>query len=151
MVMEQSYPPHISKVVENELEKLKVNVIRKARVTNTAITSTGQTETTLENGDTLIADLFLPTFGLVPNSQFLPQKFLNEKGEVVVDEYFRVKGATAIYALGDVADIERSAWVYTVPQAEHLARNLDLILSSKEPLPYKSPKGRPEISRGIIS
>lgn len=140
----------MSKIVENELKKLKVKIIRKARVTNTAVTSSGQTEATLESGEKVIADLFLPTFGLAPNSMFLPQKFLNEKGEVVVDEYFRVKGATAIYASGDVADIERSAWVYTIPQSEHLAKNLDLILKGKEPLPYKSPKGTPEISCGII-
>lgn len=149
--MEQSYPPHISKIVENELQKLKVKIIRNARVTSTALTSSGETEATLESGEKVTADLFLPTFGLTPNSMFLPQKYLNKKGEVVVDEYFRVKGATAIYASGDVADIERSAWVYTIPQSEHLAKNLDLILNGKEALPYKSPKGTPGISCGNIT
>ena len=109
--MEQSYPPYISKIVENELEKLRVKIVRNARVTNTSLTSSGQTEVTLESGEKVTTDLFLPTFGVIPNSTFLPRKFPNEKGEGVVDEYFRIKGATAIYASGDVVDIERSAWV----------------------------------------
>jgi hypothetical protein len=53
-----------------------------------------------------------------------------------------------MYAVGDVADIQRNAWVYTIPQAEYLAKSIGLILKGKEPLPYKSPKGKCDFSYG---
>ena len=145
VVMQQSYPPHISKVIESELEKLKVKILRSSRVAGTAMASNGQIEVTLESGEKLTTDLFLPTFGLAPNSEFLPRILLNAKGQIMVDECFRVKGATAMYAVGDVADIQRSAYIFTIPQAEHLAKNMDLVLKGKEPLIYKSPKGKGDV------
>lgn len=81
--------------------------------------------------------MYIPTFGLIPNSSFIPSKYLNSKGYIKVDEYLQVKGTKDIYAIGDVSDIELEQFIVTDKQSTALSKNLITILSNKIPVPYK--------------
>ena len=107
------------------------------RVIGSAQTSDGQQELTLSSGETLITDMYIPTFGVTPNSSYVPAKYLNAEGFVIVDEYLKVKGAEDIWAIGDISDREPPQFMPADRQAAHLAKNIVLILSSKTPLPHK--------------
>jgi NADH dehydrogenase FAD-containing subunit len=79
----------------------------------------------------------LPTAGIRSNSEFIPKALLNEKGEVKVDQFLRVKDVENIWAAGDIIDIEPSQIIYADKQANHCVKNLDLVLKGKSPVAYK--------------
>ena len=85
----------------------------------------------------MVVDLYLPTVGVLPNTDFVPRNLLTEDGDVVVDDYLRVKGAEGVWAAGDVVDIQPSQFVYMQKQAAALAKNLDLVINGREPALYK--------------
>lgn len=94
--------------------------------------------------------MYIPTFGLLPNSRYVPIKFLNAGGFVTVDEFLNVKGKgngidTAslkdVWALGDVSDLEYAQFVSCDKQSVYLAKNVILALradNNRPPLPYKA-------------
>ena len=108
-------------------------------------TPSGRQDLTLSDGDKLIADTYIPTFGLIPNSSYIPTKFLNANGSVAVDEYLKVKGAEDVWAVGDVSDVEYSQFISCDRQSVYCAKSIISILSNKTPLPYKA------ISRRMIT
>ncbi|RAK79968.1 NAD(P)/FAD-dependent oxidoreductase [Aspergillus fijiensis CBS 313.89] len=59
---------------------------------------------TLDNGETLETEVYIPTTGVLPNSAYLPREVLDEKGWVVVDEELRVQGPAVegVWAAGDL-------------------------------------------------
>ncbi|RAH43543.1 NAD(P)/FAD-dependent oxidoreductase, partial [Aspergillus brunneoviolaceus CBS 621.78] len=59
---------------------------------------------TLDNGETLETEVYIPTTGVLPNSSYLPREVLDEKGWVVVDEELRVHGPAVegVWAAGDL-------------------------------------------------
>lgn len=50
-------------------------------------------------------DLYIPTVGQTPNSQFLPAEFVDAKGYVLCDRHMRIKGHPRHYVIGDVASV----------------------------------------------
>lgn len=48
-------------------------------------------------------DLVIPTYGYTPNTDFVPKKYLDERGYIIVDDHFKVKDTTNVFALGDCA------------------------------------------------
>jgi len=106
-------PPHAVQQAENELKKLHVNILRNSKIIQTKPTTGGQTEVRLENSQSLITDLYLPTIGVVPNTDYIPKDFLTGTGHVVVDQFLRVRDADGVWAAGDVLDIQPSQIVYT--------------------------------------
>lgn len=81
--------------------------------------------------------MYIPTFGLIPNSSYIHAKFLDANGFVVVDEYLRAKGVEDVWAIGDVSAIEPAQLIHCDKQSAHLAKSLMLILNNKTPLPCK--------------
>lgn len=108
-----------------------------SRVTSSTKTSEGGHELTLSNGEKLTADLYIPTFGMSPNTSYLDGKYLNTKGYVVVDEYLKVKGAQDVWAIGDVSDREPPQFMFANNQSIHMAKNFFLLLKNEKQLPYK--------------
>ncbi|ESZ95472.1 hypothetical protein SBOR_4126 [Sclerotinia borealis F-4128] len=96
------------------------------------------TELSISNGDNILCDLYLPTIGIIPNSAYIPKKLLDGQNYVKVDQHLRVHGAEDIWAAGDIIDAQPSQHVYADKQALALAKNLDLVLRSKNPLIYKT-------------
>jgi apoptosis-inducing factor 2 len=102
----------------------------------------GKYELRLKDGSMLATDLYIPAFGVTPNSSYVPKKHLNPHGYVIVNEFQRVKGTDNVWALGDVTDLENTQLKKFMPQAAHLARNIALILDNKPPVPYKPATSR---------
>lgn len=132
-----SVPEKIAKNAEKQLVKMGVKIIHETKVTGYNVVGSGKTEVTISPGSTITTDLYLPTTGVRPNTDFLPKKFLDSSGKVQVDEYLRVKGTTNIWSAGDANDLEGQQMVYTDAQATHLSKNVDLVLRGSEAVVYK--------------
>ena len=137
-LMHDCLPVNISKVVEKELKKLHVTTTKGVKITDSKATADGKTELTLDNGETKIVDLYLPTVGNLPNTEYVPKALLDDNGYVIVDEYLRVKGADGVWAVGDVSNVDPSQIVYIQKQTPVITKNLDLVIKGKQPIPYKS-------------
>jgi hypothetical protein len=131
-------PKSVSETATNYLQDLNVNIKLQTKIISSAQMPNGQEELILSNGEKLVTDLYIPTFGLTPNSSYIPAKFLNAKGLVVVDNYLKVKGAGDVWAIGDVADVDSLQFISCDRESAHLAKNIILLLSNKTPVPYKA-------------
>ncbi|KAL2263779.1 hypothetical protein VTK26DRAFT_5186 [Humicola hyalothermophila] len=127
----------------NELRKLNVTVRFGARAQDARAAPGGKTEVVLANGgETLVTDLFLPTTGLVPNTDYVPARYLSADERypvVLVDEYLRVQDAEAVWACGDVVSQPRAGFFITQKQAASVARNVEAALAGREPAVAKGP------------
>jgi apoptosis-inducing factor 2 len=85
-----------------------------------------EVELTDKNGKTrkLTVDAYLPTVGIVPNSEFVPAKLRNDAGLVFQDETLRVPGYDNLFVIGDVGNLEVSTAVKADIQLVHLSKNL---------------------------
>ena len=119
------------------LRNLKVEIKLQRTVTSSVKMEDGRQELTLSTSEKLITDVYIPTFGLVPNSSYVPARFTNASGHVVVDEYLQVKGTADIWAIGDVSNTEPAQFITCDKQSTHLAKNIVLMLGNKPPLSYK--------------
>src|SRR6185312_13870754 len=71
--------PAIGKIAQQKLNALGVDVVYNERVTGAKESEDGRTVITLAKGNTLEADLYVPAYGVVPNSSWLPIELLDEK------------------------------------------------------------------------
>lgn len=131
------HPPVYQMQQRVGLQKLNVTVKLGARISKTVQLADGRQELNLSTGETLSADLYIPAFGLIPNSSYILAEYLNDKGFVKVDEYLRIKGLRNVWAIGDLADIEPPQYKVTDTQSAQLAKTMVLIMSNKDPVPYK--------------
>lgn len=136
----------VGRAAEAALEGLGVEVVRGARVVGAAAAEgeeKGKTTLTLSSGATVAVDLFLPTYGVRPNTSFAPAELLDGGGSVRVGPTLRVRGLDDVWALGDAADVEAKVANVVEPQVVHLAANLDAVLAGTGPgvAEYK-PSGR---------
>lgn len=131
------------KRVESGLAALNVNVIRGDTVKNmedlpmNVLVDEAVVETT--NGLQLDANLIIPCVGLTVNSDAysnsIPDK-MNDKGQLMVDEYLKVKGLDDVFAVGDCNDFPVTKLaLHAQFQAVHLWENLS---SGSAPKPYKN-------------
>ena len=121
---------------------MHVDVLKDVKVISSTVLENGKTLVTLSNKTTKEVDLYLPTIGVVPNTDFIPKELLDSKNEVVVDEFLRAKGVDDIWAAGDASALQSNQLVYAVPQTTHLNRNLDLFLHGEPLVAYKSDGAR---------
>ncbi|KAI0478076.1 hypothetical protein F4859DRAFT_46634 [Xylaria cf. heliscus] len=128
----------IASNVASELKKLSVKVRGSARVANATTSPDGKTEVVLENGEKIVTDLYLPTMGMAPNTEFLPDVLLTTKKFVDIDEFYAVKGAENIWAAGDVVWKPRGSFVLTDKQAAGVAKNIDAVIRGKSQTPVKT-------------
>ncbi|TVY49390.1 Oxidoreductase [Lachnellula occidentalis] len=130
-------PASVTKTATKQLRDLKVTIKTSSKVMGDAKMPDGRTELTLSGGEKIITDLYLPALGLVPNSSYLPHSLVNTAGFVKVDEFLRVKGTTDVWALGDVADVQRPQYVNTEKQSVHVAKSVVAVLKGAQPVKYK--------------
>jgi NADH dehydrogenase FAD-containing subunit len=127
----------VKKTATSALQTLKVDIKLQTRVTSSTRLANGREELTLSSGDKLTTDMYIPTFGVDPNSSYMPAPFLNANGFVMVDDFLQVKGAHDVWAIGDVSDVEPPQFIYCDRQSAYLSKNIISLLSGKTPLPYK--------------
>lgn len=121
----------IASSARNELKKLNVQIRDSTRVEAVRTTAEGKTEVVLRGGEVVVTDLYLPTMGLVPNTEFVDKRYLDERGFVVVDEHFNVKGVEGVWALGDVVGKPRCGFMITRNQAAGVNKNIDAVIKGK--------------------
>ncbi|TVY44282.1 Oxidoreductase [Lachnellula subtilissima] len=130
-------PAHVSKIALKLLQDLNISIKLQARVTGTNELPDGRQEITLSDGETLIADMYVPAYGLVPNTSYVPARYMDARGYVVVDEYLKVKGAENAWAIGDVTDMEPSQLIYADQQSSYVAEAIISVLNNKHSAPYE--------------
>ncbi|CRK17784.1 hypothetical protein BN1708_003062 [Verticillium longisporum] len=130
----------IAAAAEKELFKLGVKIRKSVKATGSTATPDGKTEVTLSNGEKIITDLYLPTTGLIPNSEYIDAKLLNEHKYVAVDEFFRARGYENIWACGDLVSSPRASFPITDKQAGGVYKNVEAALKGK---PQQVVKGMP--------
>lgn len=89
-----------------------------------------QTEVHLSKGGTLMTDLFLPLYGVVVNTSFLPADFLDWEGNLKLQPDMRVLGTSNVWGLGDVGNLDPKQLAVLDAQILHLATALACILTS---------------------
>lgn len=135
----KSVSSSVRDVVEGDLKKLGVKIIRNKRVTSTTDIN-GQTKLKLSDGSEIITDCYLPTFGLKTNTAFVPPKWLDSVGDISVDDYMRVTGTTNVWALGDVSSREPKQITITDNQIIYLSGALDALLTKSETVKAYEPE-----------
>lgn len=138
--------PAIGKSAEQKLSSLNVNVIYNTRVEKVSLEDDkGRSTISLANGDTLQADLYIPAYGVEPNSSWLPSTLLDEKKYLQNNhETLRVDAAgPRVYALGDVASYSRNSVWDIITALPVLVTNMkrDLLAYDAEK-PEGKPKGK---------
>jgi apoptosis-inducing factor 2 len=132
--------PSLATKAEDYLAAVGVTVIKNTRITSVTPSHAGEGDVaapspklTLDNGDTLDCDLYIPAVGVKPNTSFLPPAILAADGRVQTHKpTLRVPTAGArVYALGDVADAAKAAVPAIFAQVPVLAASLkrDLLLA----------------------
>lgn len=117
-------------VVDKDLQKLGVKLIKSTRVTNSKTDSNGKgTTVTFSNGSTLTAQLYLPLHGITVNTAFVPPNLLDAKSNLNLEQTMQVSGTENIWGIGDVGNIEAKQLTVTDNQIIHLAGALDTVLS----------------------
>jgi NADH dehydrogenase FAD-containing subunit len=119
----------VQKSAEGNLAKLGVRIMHSAKVSRYE-----EGVVYLDNGETLSADLYLPSFGVRPNTSFIPERYLDEKKNLVLDLTLQVEGLANVWAAGDVGNLESKQMARVEPQVIHLSANLDAALTGHEDL-----------------
>ncbi|KAI2636761.1 FAD/NAD(P)-binding domain-containing protein [Xylaria nigripes] len=106
--------PAIAQTAEGYLAKVGVSVVHGKRVKTTVPAEAGvenvasKATLTLDSGEILQADLYIPAKGAVPNTGFVAESLRSSDGRINTDTKFRVVGAGArVYAIGDAASVAR--------------------------------------------
>ncbi|KAK5998570.1 Oxidoreductase ptaL [Cladobotryum mycophilum] len=125
--------------VEKELLHLGVTVRKGVKATDISKTEYGKTRLVLSDGETLITDLYLPTTGQKPNTDYLPAEFLTSRRYVNVDDFLQVRGTKDIWAVGDIVSKPRAGFLITESQAAGVVTNIEHILQGKDQVVPKGP------------
>jgi NADH dehydrogenase FAD-containing subunit len=75
--------------------------------------------------------MYIPTFGVKPNTSFLPAELLDADGFVRVDQYLRVTGTKDVYAVGDVSNMQAPQAFHVKAQTKYLAKSIVLGVAGK--------------------
>ncbi len=133
------YKRDVRETAKKELERLKVKVI-----TNTKVTASSSPNTiTLSSpknskGTTVQADLLIPTYGITPNTSFLPAALLDARGFVKQTTHLRAEGHDDIFVVGDAGNLEDTQAVHGDQQVVHLVKLLEAqLLEADAPAEYK--------------
>ncbi|KAI1301056.1 FAD/NAD(P)-binding domain-containing protein [Xylaria venustula] len=144
--------PAIAQTAESYLTKVGVRIVHNARVKSVTPTAAGTENIaanatfTLDNGETLLADLYIPATGAIPNTDFVPETLRCSDGRVNTDaSTLRVVGARErVYAIGDASAAARPAVHNILSMVPVLCANIkrDLLLAAGQS-PHVAGEDRP--------
>ncbi|KAK4127718.1 FAD/NAD(P)-binding domain-containing protein [Parathielavia appendiculata] len=120
----------VRETAKKELERLKVKVITGAKVTFSPTPSPSSKTVTISNTSTsekttLQVDLVIPTFGIVPNTSYLPPSMLDTRGFVKQTRFLRAEGHADIFVVGDARNLEESQGVHADAQLVHVVKLIE--------------------------
>lgn len=132
--------PAIAQTGETYLAKVGVRIMHNVRVTNVVPATAGEDDVattaalTLDNGEILQADLYVPATGAIPNTKFISETIRCPDGRVDTDaSTLRVFGAgERVYAIGDAASAARPSIHSILSAVPVLCANIkrDLLLAA---------------------
>ncbi|KAH8596324.1 hypothetical protein B0O99DRAFT_620114 [Bisporella sp. PMI_857] len=130
----------IAEKAERYLAQVGVTVIKNARVESVAPEGAGVKDLaskamiTLNNGNTIEADIYIPAVGMTFNTGFVPKELLTADGRVETNSLtLRVdKAGQRIYGIGDASSCARPAVHNILSTVPILAANMkrDLLLAA---------------------
>lgn len=128
--------PALAKQAEVYLARVGVTVKYNSRVESTEKLGNGHTKLSLDNGETLVCDLYLPATGVTPATGYIPYELLDDRGYIKTNpETLRVDQAGArVYAIGDVGDYTRGGIMDIYDAIPVLMTNIqrDLLVAHKD-------------------
>lgn len=97
-----------AKKAESLLKKVGVDVVYNTKVTASNDVGNGKTEIVLSDGKSLTVDVYIPAYGVQPNTEWLPADLKNSNGYVNTNSStLRVdKAGARVYAAGDVSGVD---------------------------------------------
>lgn len=127
----------------SDLKKLGMKLITNNRVVGAQEDpASHQTTITMSNAAPLKADLYLPLHGMTVNATFIPEKLLDEAGNLNLRSDMRASGNENIWGIGDIGNLEPKQLTVTDNQIIHLAATLDGVLTGRgQQEPYQ-PEGK---------
>ncbi|KAH8121030.1 FAD/NAD(P)-binding domain-containing protein [Trichoderma asperelloides] len=138
--------PSIRTTLDKDLQKLGVKLIRKTHVEAVNVGNDGKTQVlSLDNGSTVVTDLYLPLLGIRLNNSFVTDSFLDSHGSVKLDCNMRVVGIENVWAIGDVSTAGPKQLTVTDNQIIYLASALDAALTEKGPVAPYQPRGQTRV------
>ncbi|KAI0503121.1 FAD/NAD(P)-binding domain-containing protein [Xylaria bambusicola] len=125
--------PAIAQTAETYLAKVGVRTVHNTRVATVAPPGAGGEDVaanatlTLDNGETLQADLYIPATGALPNTDFVPAALRCPDGRVNTDaETLRViEAGERVYAIGDASAAARPAIHNIISMVPVLGANIN--------------------------
>lgn len=121
----------VRQATKRELEKLKVKLIPNTTVTG--VTVSGD-DTTLElraadgTTKTLTTQAYLPTTGIIPNTEFVPAGMKDANGYVKQTTHLKAEGHADIFVLGDAGSLEPSKLAAAEAQVQWMVKNFPVYL-----------------------
>ncbi len=138
---------------ESALEKRKINVFL-----NSSVQEVSETKVIINSEDGITSfdkDIVIWTAGVKPNLFYLESDDITKKnGRILVNKNLQIKNHHNCFAIGDisiVAGMENLPITAQVAMQEgnHLAKNLELLIQGKDPLPFEFQDNGEMISLGI--
>jgi NADH dehydrogenase FAD-containing subunit len=126
--LSEEFTPNASRMTQKKLETLGVKVVLNEKV----VERSGKHF--LEKSEKeMTAKHVIWTTGVTPLNSFVDAKFLDKKGWLQVDEYFRVKGAdNKLFAIGDCCDLLPNAGSQVLGNLATIGKNIKLVLDAQE-------------------
>jgi NADH:ubiquinone reductase (non-electrogenic) len=138
---------------EKALEKRKIKVILNSKVKEVS-----ETKISIDGEDgitSLDKDIVIWTAGVKPNLSYLENDEITKKfGRILVNNKLQIENNDNCFAIGDISivegmeDLPITAQV-AMQEGNHLAKNLELLIQGKDPLPFEFQDNGEMISLGI--
>ncbi|MBO6972935.1 MAG: FAD-dependent oxidoreductase [Prochlorococcus marinus CUG1434] len=138
---------------EKALEKRKIKVILNSKVKEVS-----ETKIIIDGEDgitSLDKDIVIWTAGVKPNLSYLEKDEITKKfGRILVNNKLQIENNDNCFAIGDISivdgmeDLPITAQV-AMQEGNHLAKNLELLIQGKDPLPFEFQDNGEMISLGI--
>lgn len=114
----------VGMAAQRQLELLGVVVKNGVRVVEEMAGEDGRLVLTLSSGETLVADLHIPAFGLVPNTGFVPGVMLDEGGKVRVTKNLQSAVRANVWSLGEAAGLGYTGLMTPPRMTETVEKNI---------------------------
>lgn len=125
----------VRQAAKKTLEKLGAEVKLNAKVAKVEGPESGPKTISLSLGrgrdETIEADVFIPTYGLQPNSEFVPANLLDHRRHVKQTKHLRAEGRDNIFVVGDVGSLETPQGIHTDNQLVHAVKNIQAYLKGE--------------------
>ncbi|KAF8540086.1 hypothetical protein BDD12DRAFT_980593 [Trichophaea hybrida] len=122
----------VRRTARKQLQSLGVVVKANTRVLRETKRDDGRVSLELSDGGNIVADLHIPTFGLTPNTSFVPEDMLDETKSVKVDTHMCSVDYDNIWVAGDAASVKRKSIMAATPMMEVMVANVVATVEGKE-------------------